>query len=457
VFAGRAYVVSPLTTDHGALQLYVDAVDPEMVSQGGSSIGMAINQAVDLARGPSGRSRAAAVVLMSDGESTEDEEDAVVQATQRARRLGISVHTFGLGTSRGERIPESDPRTGSVAGFKRDPFGNVVVSQLNERVLRNVADETGGSYFNADQPGSTGALLQTLKDLDRTRGDQATRVERQDRTGWFIALALLLLALDHVWARRSERKRKPASGQWPGVRAQPAARRVAAAILLLVLLGWGIGALERGNRHYRAGRYAEAVREYEAALRDNVNTPELHYNLGTALLQLGRFQDAQQHLQRALLAPDPGLRQRTYFNEGYRTLIPGRRGGSDADQQLDAAIESYKHALRLDPRDQDAKWNLELALRKKEEQQQSPQASQSQQQGGSQEDEQNPARGGGAGSSPAQSSAGQGRSQGSRMQQRPMSREQADRILSAIEQDERDLTRQKLRKGQRSTPVARDW
>jgi Ca-activated chloride channel homolog len=458
VFAGRAYVVSPLTTDHGALQLYVDAVDPEMVSQGGSSIGAAINQAVDLARGPTGRARSAGVVLMSDGESTEDEESAVVQATQRARKLGIAVHTLGLGTSRGDRIPENNPRTGTVSGYKRDPFGNVVVSQLNERVLRNIADQTGGHYFHADQPGSTSALLSTLKDLERTTADQATRVERQDRTSWFLGLALLLLMLDHILARRRERSRQAGKEEAGHTRGRPAAQRVAAAVLLLALIGWGIGALERGNRYYRAGRYAEAVREYEVALRERVSSPELHYNLGTALLQLGRFQEAQQHLQRALLAADASLRQRAYFNDGYRTLIPGRRGGGDANQQLDAAIESYKHALRLDPRDQDAKWNLELALRQKEQQKQSGQSSQNQeQQQGSQDEEQSQARGGGAGSTQSQSSAGRGGQQGSRTQQRPMSREQADRILSAIEQDERDLTRQKLRKGQRSTPVARDW
>jgi tetratricopeptide (TPR) repeat protein len=215
--------------------------------------------------------------------------------------------------------------------------------------------------------------------------------------------------------------------------------------------------VERGNRHYRAGRYAEAVREYEAALKSGVDTPELHYNLGTALLQLGREDEAEQHLQVALRSRDAALRQRAYFNTGYRALNQGRRGGEDASQRLDAAIENYKRSLRLDPTDRDAKWNLELAIREQEKQKQNQGGSNSPQSQGQNDDQKQRGQSGAAGQNNAQSSAGQGRDQGNAMQQRPMSREQADRILSAIEQDERQLTREKLRKGQRRTPVARDW
>ncbi|MGH7466739.1 MAG: VWA domain-containing protein [Longimicrobiales bacterium] len=452
VFAGRAYILSPLTTDHGALQLYVDALDPEMVSQGGSSLAAAITQAADLARGPDGRARGAAVVVLSDGEALE-EEAAILQATQRARRLGIPIHTMGLGTPNGERIPDIDPNTRRILGYKVDEYGRQVVSRLNEALLRRIAEESGGQYFAAEQAGSANGLLRTLRDLQRTSADERSRTERQDRTVWFLALGLLLLALDHVLARRAEARTamKPMNVN--------VAARAALALLLLATVGWSVGALERGNRHYRAGRYAEAVQEYQAALREQADSPELHYNLGTALLQLGRFEEAQPHLQRALLAREEQLRQRVYFNTGYRTLVPGRRGGNNATQLLDAAIESYKHALRLDPSDGDAKWNLELALREKErQQQQSPQSPQNQPESqGAQDEQQSRARGGGAGSTPSQSSAGQGNEQGSRFEQRPMGQEQADRILSAIEQDERDLTREKLKKGQRRTPVARDW
>jgi tetratricopeptide (TPR) repeat protein len=193
-------------------------------------------------------------------------------------------------------------------------------------------------------------------------------------------------------------------------------------------------------------------------LKGGVDTPELHYNLGTALLQLGREDEADQQLQLALRARDQQIRQRAYFNTGYRSLIQGRRGGEGANEKLDASIESYKRSLRLDPTDMDSKWNLELALREKEKQKKNPQGGQNNPQSqGSDDDQKNKGQSGAAGQNAGQASAGQGTNQGNEMQQRPMSREQADRILSAIEQDERQLTREKLRKGQRRTPVARDW
>lgn len=452
VFAGRAYILSPLTSDHSALQLYVDALDPEMVSQGGSSVAAALSQATGLARGPTGRAQGAAIVLMSDGEALEEAEE-VLQATRRAARAGVTVHTVGFGTEAGTRIPDYAPGTRDLIGYKRDPLGGTVVSRLDERLLRTVAEEAGGRYFRADQPGSTAALLRQLRDLERATGDTRNRTERKDRSWWFVALALALIVLDHVLVRRTEQRSVAA------LRRKAAPMRRAAVLLLFVLVAWSIGELERGNRHYRAGRYAEAVREYEAALRKGVDAPELHYNLATALLQLGRPDLADPHFQRAAQARDPALRHRVHFNVGYRHLEAGRRGGEAAPQRLEAAIESYKHALRSNPDDQDAKWNLELALREQEKQKDSPQSggAESPQSQGSDADEQARARAGGAGSTPAQSSAGQGRDQGSTMQNRPMSREQADRILSAIEQDERELTREKLRKGQRRTAVARDW
>ena len=126
------------------------------------------------------------------------------------------------------------------------------------------------------------------------------------------------------------------------------------ALALLVSSNWGIGALERGNRYYRAGKYEEAVKAYQEALRDGKDSPELRYNLGTALVMLGRFDDADEHLQRAVRARNSDVRQRAHFNTGFKALVTGRRGGEDASQRLNSAIESYKHALRLNPRDGDA-------------------------------------------------------------------------------------------------------
>jgi tetratricopeptide (TPR) repeat protein len=310
-----------------------------------------------------------------------------------------------------------------------------------------------------DEPGAAGRLAQGLRALDRTEGPAGRTVRLQERYAWFALLALLLLALDalrsspaHMAALRNLTTKFP--GRVP--------RRAPAAMVLIALIAtaaWGIGDIERGNRLYREGRYAEAVEAYRKALTDGEESAQLHYNLGTALLRLGRYQEAQAHLQRALEDVDAEVQHRSFFNLGNRFLEEGRAGAARSAQGelLGAAVEAYKRALRVRPGDEDAKWNLELALREQEAQQQQQQSEESQDQEQPQSGDQSRERGG-AGDNQGSTDPSQN-APDSRPDQPggEMTEDQADRILSAVEQDERDLTREKLRKGQRRTPVRKDW
>lgn len=238
-------------------------------------------------------------------------------------------------------------------------------------------------------------------------------------------------------------------------------RKAGPLLATIVVLAWGIGDLERGNRFYREGRYSEAVEAYRAALRGGEASATLHYNLGTALLRLERYDEAERHLRAALGTVEPELRERAHFNLGNRYLEAGR-GATDPQARsrlFDAAVEAYKQALRIDPADTDAKWNLELALREKEEQPPTPRSGGSSDQRDRDRQDQQDAQGDGAAGNQSQSPASPspgGAPPGGEGSGR-MTREQAERILSAVEQDERELYRQKLRKGRRNTPVTRDW
>lgn len=455
VFAGRAYVVSPLTVDHGALNLYLDALAPDVVSQGGSSLAAAIAQATDLARGSEETGGDRTVVLVSDGEALED-ESAAMSAAERAARAGVSIFTIGIGTARGAPVPEPNPDTREAAGYVRDPgSGEIVVSRLNEQLLSDIATAAGGSYLTLERPGSLDALVSALRGLERGPLGSDRRVEQPERFAYFVAIALLLIALDTAWpalaALRARRSAEPGRAVVP---------RAVVLLLLTATLGFGIGDVERGNRHYRAGRYAEAVEAYQAAIRDGNTSPGVRYNLGTALLQLGRYDEAGEQLRLALDGIDPELRRRALYNLGNRYLGAARSSPEAALQGrlLDEALEAYKGALRLEPADSAAKWNLEMALRERDQQQQQQQ--QQQQAGGAGEQDPQPQQDpqqGGSGNAGAGGSESEQRVNPTQGRDEPMSREQADRILSAVEQDERELTREKLRKGQRETPVLRDW
>ncbi len=202
-FAGQGYVLSPLTVDHGALQLYIDALDPEILSRGGTALSSAIRQATDVVRGDQGGGQHA-VVLVSDGEALED-RDAVVQAAERARSAGVIIHTVGVGTTQGARVPDVDPETGQQTGWIHDVDGSIVVSKMEPELLQRVARITGGSYVHLGEAGATEALLARLRGLERGRTDASgRRMELQDRTGWFVAAALILLVLDVLRGRREE-------------------------------------------------------------------------------------------------------------------------------------------------------------------------------------------------------------------------------------------------------------
>ena len=243
-----------------------------------------------------------------------------------------------------------------------------------------------------------------------------------------------------------------------GRRDRPRKRASSLAVLAgaWLLAGFGPGEEARGNRLFLEGRYAEAVEAYRDALADG-ETPRLHYNLGTALLRLGRHDEAERHLRAALGNVEPELRQRTHYNLGSRFLEAALATPAPEERRplLEGAVEAYRQALRLDPDDVDAKWNLEMALEQQEELPPAPAGG-----GGEDPDEGQDADSeadpqGDPQPSPS-SSAGDRRDQGAPAPG-DLTQEQAERILSAVEQDERELYQEKLRSGRRERPVLRNW
>ena len=213
-FAGNAYVMSPLTIDQGAIELYLEALDPEVASEGGSSLAAAVDQSVGLALGRDRAGRGRAVVLISDGEALE-EEGPILEAAERAARAGVVIHTVGVGTVSGSRIPDHDPETGMLLGYKRDLDGRIVISKLNEDLLRGVAQRTGGQYVRADEAGAASRLAAALNRLQRTPIEGGRGVQGREQYAWFAGAALLLLALDWLFAARAAAPRPAAAAALP--------------------------------------------------------------------------------------------------------------------------------------------------------------------------------------------------------------------------------------------------
>jgi Ca-activated chloride channel family protein len=202
-FAGSAYALSPLTIDHGALHLYLDALDPTLAGTPGSAPAAAIREAVSLLQDDGSEGGDRAIVILSDGESHDDEGD-IRDATRAAAGQRIRIYVLGIATEQGEPIPRFD-RTGErVSGFKLDQAGEVVLSRLHSEPLASTARSTGGFFARVDE-GGVSRVLVALSELREGRGDVTRGVRWTPRFQWFVAGALLLLMMDWAWAWRRQR------------------------------------------------------------------------------------------------------------------------------------------------------------------------------------------------------------------------------------------------------------
>jgi Ca-activated chloride channel family protein len=230
-------------------------------------------------------------------------------------------------------------------------------------------------------------------------------------------------------------------------------------VLAALLLGFRFWGQEpSGNRAYRNAAYPKAVERYRAALSRGGSTPRLDYNLGTALFQIGESEEAQRMLETALRAQAPELRARAFYNLGNVLA----QGSAVSAETLQYAIEAYRRSLMLEPQSDNARWNLELALRRLEELERNrPPFAGSE---GQAEAPQQPGAGAaqrpreGAGEAPLPQPGDTQRQRGAAEDQAepPFPLELAEQILRAVEDRERGLQREKLRR-QRRRASGPDW
>ena len=421
-FAGRSYVLSPLTIDAGALDLFLDNLNPTVVGQAGSSLARTINQGVDLLiLSKSGADRA--IIVMSDGEAFEAVEEVVAEAT-RAKEQGISVVTVGFGTEQGSTIPVKE---GDVNTVKKDENGQTVITRYSQQYLKAAADAAGGTFIPAnatDKAGLIKSALSTLRTQARTSLGGEDRVLRYQ---WFLLPGILLLLIDTMLSERRGKTR------W-----QPAAAKTATALFAFTLVGGCV----RVNRNadavnaYRARDYMGAATQFRGAMEQGDTTSHTVYNYGTSLLNADSLAQAAEVLARLADTREEELRYRTLFNLGLAHLQQGLVAQGDVrNEKLDAALATYKKVILMRPDDVDAKWNYELALHEKR--------------GGG---------GGGGGGQSQNSSNAPSNTDQNPQPQGGMGQRQAEQLLGSAAREERDVQAKKQRQNRvEPPPGGKDW
>lgn len=201
VFAGASYLQCPLTSDYGALMMYIDDLNVGLVPRGGTAIADALRTAIASFDKSSEADRI--IVLITDGEDTVEDPLLLIPTLNENN---IRIYAIGVGTPEGELIPIRDES--GRENFLRDRSGNIVKSSLNEAVLTRLALSTGGAYIRA-APGQFGVerLVQDEWSKLKQAAGESQRIKMyEDRAGWFIGLGLLLLVVEAARAESRGRK-----------------------------------------------------------------------------------------------------------------------------------------------------------------------------------------------------------------------------------------------------------
>lgn len=196
LFAGRAYIQMPLTTDHGAAKIYLQNADPGAVPSQGTVIGEALR--ISNTAFNSKERKFKSIILISDGE---DHDPQALQLTKSLAADGVMVNTIGVGSTEG--VPLID---GTTNELKKDAEGNAIITKLNEAELQQLAKETRGIYIHLDDADKAADELKAQLDTieQKAFGDD-TFLHYKSYFQWFLAAALLLLIAEIFISERKPR------------------------------------------------------------------------------------------------------------------------------------------------------------------------------------------------------------------------------------------------------------
>ena len=194
VFAGKSFTQCPLTLDYGIVLSFLKQIHVNMIEDG-TAIGMAIANAVNRLRASKAKSKV--VILLTDGRNNRGQLDPVT-AARLAEALKIRIYTVGAG-KRGEALyPIEDPFLGKrYVPMKVD---------IDEEVLKNIANITGGKYYRATDKTSLEKIYHEIGELEKTKIEVKEFTRYQELFVNFLALAFGVLLLEIILANTRFRK-----------------------------------------------------------------------------------------------------------------------------------------------------------------------------------------------------------------------------------------------------------
>ncbi len=199
VFAGKAYIQLPITTDYAAAKLFLSAISTEMAPTQGTAIGDAIQLASESFKQDD---RSNAIIIITDGEN---HEGNAVKEAQATAEKGIRIFTIGMGSPEGAPIPVYDAGH-QQTGYKKDKQGQTVISKLDETMLQQIASAGNGTFIRATS-GHDGLdkIMEEINALEKAEIETKMFSEYESRFQYFLAAGLIFMILELLIAERKSR------------------------------------------------------------------------------------------------------------------------------------------------------------------------------------------------------------------------------------------------------------
>ena len=191
-YASTAIPVLPITNDFSSAKMFLESLNTDMLSSQGTSI----VEAIELSKGyfDDENQTNRVLCILSDGEDHEYDENQFISTLSDS---GIIILSVGLGSTKGAPIPIKENNI--VKSYKKDDKGEVVITKLNDELLKKIATQSSGKYIKGDNTSLVvDEIINELKEMDKKEFESKQFVSFKDQFQWFLGAGLLLFLVNSL-------------------------------------------------------------------------------------------------------------------------------------------------------------------------------------------------------------------------------------------------------------------
>lgn len=385
VFSSESELLVPITHDYAAVSFFVESIYPGMIGKGGTDIGNALIAGIKSFDDTDFSNKM--IVLITDGE---DLEGKVKNNKAFIKDSNIRIFTVGIGTKNGEPIPLRNNK-GEIESYVKAPNGTHVVSKLDEALLSEIAEMTGGSYMRTG--GKSGELVTFINQIKNVKSkdyDKTDFTQKKDQYVIFLGVALLLFCLGFILDLGRFVKRSKTNwmmhifavallflpsfmyGQTPQAQTlqlqkksipdnsvsgadDDASDDSAPVRKSKNHAGRNKNGAWKGNRSFDKGDFSKALSAYGSAVYafSGNQLAKLYLNLGNTFVKTQNPENAGKYYEMALnTASDDELKSRILYQTGLLMF---------KNRQYSESAALFKESLKLNDNNDDARYNYAVA------------------------------------------------------------------------------------------------